>query len=124
MWARFINIAIGLWLMISPSLLDFNDMSKNNAHIVGPIVITFSIIGISGATRNVRLWNFPLAFWLLVSPWILNYENHISILHHVVSGILILFFCTIKGKITRKYGGGWSALWSANSKHIQLNNEE
>ncbi|MCM8570833.1 hypothetical protein NE848_15660 [Gramella jeungdoensis] len=119
MWARFINTALGLWLMITPGIFQYSSAAADNGHILGPVIVTFSVVAMWEATRVVRKWNFPVAIWLLAAPWILGYENTIAIVSDMGVGVLVLIFSSIRGKIEKNYGGGWSSLWQQNPEHIQ-----
>ena len=111
MWPRIINSLLGLWLMIAPGILQYSPAAADNGHIAGPVIITFSVVAIWEATRVLRKWNIPVAIWLLVAPWILGYDNTIAIISDMGVGVLVLIFSSIKGKIEKDYGGGWSSLW-------------
>lgn len=118
---RFINIVIGLWLMISPALLNFGKVAADNGYITGPIVISFSTIAISECTRGVRLWNYPVGLWLLISPWILNYTEANAFWHHLGAGLVIIVVCSIKGGLTKNFENGWSSLWQSGSMESSKN---
>jgi uncharacterized membrane protein YdjX (TVP38/TMEM64 family) len=119
MWPRFINMLIGLWLMSSPGLLNYDSAATDNGHIIGPILATFSAIAIWEATRNVRIWNYPLGVWLLLAPWILDYTYLTAILSDMIAGVIIIILCSIKGKVKQSFGGGWRALFKKKSNPQQ-----
>lgn len=112
MWALVVTSILGLWLMIAPDLLNYSKMIANNNHIVGPLIITFSIISMSECTRNVRMLNLPLGAWLLLGPWILGYENDTAFAIDYSAGVIILLLTFVKQKRKYKFGGGWPAIWS------------
>lgn len=118
MWAQVINALLGLWLMVSPAILGFEDKTiSNNAHIVGPIITSFAVISWWEATRVVRLYNVPLGLWLLLAPWVLGYEPTTAILNDMVIGAAVAALSFVKGKVEGSYGGGWSAIWRKDSLH-------
>lgn len=119
MWARFINIALGLWLMVAPGILQYSPAATDNGHIIGPIIVTFSVIAYWEATRVLRKWNYPFAIWLLLAPWILGYDNTFAIINDMAVGMLVLIFASFGGKIKKSYGGGWSSLWKENPEHLK-----
>ncbi|WP_127845650.1 SPW repeat domain-containing protein [Psychroflexus aestuariivivens] len=119
MWARIINTILGLWLMIAPSFFEYSSLAADNGHILGPVIITFSVIAFWEATRVLRKWNYPIAIWLIIAPWVLGYENNIAIISDIGVGVLVLLFASVKGKIEKNYGGGWSSLWKKNPKHLK-----
>lgn len=110
--------------MIAPGIFQYSPAAADNGHILGPVIITFSIVAIWEATRVVRKWNLPIAVWLLLAPWILGYENTSAIISDMGSGILVLIFSSIRGKVEGNYGGGWSALWKKDAEHIRKAKEK
>ena len=119
MWAQIINTIIGLWVMIAPGAFGFGSAAADSGHIVGPVIVTFSVTAMWEATRGVRKANYPFAIWLLVAPWILNYSSDFAIISDMVSGVLVIIFSSVRGKITQNFGGGWSALWKDDPEHLR-----
>lgn len=111
MWARYASVVLGLWLMAAPGLFDFNKSIANNGHIVGPLIITFSIIAISECTRNVKWATLPVGAWLLFAPWILDYDNNTASASDYITGLLVMIFALVKQKRENQFAGGWTALW-------------
>ena len=101
---------LGIWMMIAPDLLGFSKKISDNAHIVGPLIATFSIIAIWECTRNVRLFNLPLAVWLLAAPLILRYENDTALMNDNGVAILIIFLLLVKPARRHTFAGGWPAV--------------
>tara|TARA_R110002020_G_scaffold367403_1_gene579288 strand:- start:100 stop:450 length:351 start_codon:yes stop_codon:yes gene_type:complete len=114
MWAQVINICFGLWIIIAPGIFDYNPAAADNGHILGPVIVTFSVVALWEATRVVRKWNYPIAVWLLLGPWILEYSSDIAVASDMISGMLILIFSSFKGEVKNEYGGGWAVLWNNN----------
>jgi hypothetical protein len=111
MWARVVTLLLGIWLMIAPALFDYGKQIANNGHIVGPLMITFSIIALSECTRNVRLFILPLGAWLLFAPWILDYENTTAFASDYSVGVAALLLSLVKAKTKNTFDGGWPVLW-------------
>ncbi len=116
MWARLINLALGIWLMAASSVLRYGEPARTNDYIVGPIAATFAIIAISEATRGVRWVNALLGVWLVLAPWVLGYDSAWLILHSSVIGIAMWIVTAVRGTITQDFGGGWSILWRRDPK--------
>lgn len=113
MWARYVTIALGLWLMVAPGIFDFPKTISDNGHIVGPLIITFSTIAIFEVMRNLRYANLPLGAWLLFAPWILDYDNSNAFASDYVVGMLTLILSLVRQKRQETFDGGWSSLWSS-----------
>lgn len=102
---------LGVWFMAAPGIWGFRKAISDNHHIVGPLIVSFSIVSIWECTRNVRWLNVPLCLWLFVAPWILQYNNTVAIANNYTVAVLVLVLCFVKPKRERTFGGGWPALW-------------
>ncbi|WP_121666544.1 SPW repeat domain-containing protein [Mesonia aquimarina] len=122
MWAQIINTILGLWLMIAPAVLNYDNDLANNSYIVGPLIITFSVIAYWEATRVVRKWNYPLAIWLLAYFLFFDYSSEIGLINNITVGVLVFVFSTVKGKVEGTYGGGWGSLWKKDPIHYKEEN--
>ena len=70
-------------------------------------------VAISGVTRPVRRLNWLTGAWLLVAPWVLGFPVAATA-NSMVIGVLLIVFASIRGTVSQRYGGGWSAIWSGN----------
>ncbi|WP_276370884.1 SDR family oxidoreductase [Chryseolinea sp. H1M3-3] len=111
MWAAVISVLIGLWMMAAPEYYAFGHIEGKNFFIVGPLVVTAAVIAIWEVNRSARYFNFVAGIWMMISPLLLPYETQLGITGSVVSGVLLIILSLIKGKITRRYGGGWEPLF-------------
>lgn len=111
MWARYVTVILGLWLMVAPGIFNFEKSIANNGHIIGPLMITFATIAIFECTRNVRYATLPLGAWLLFAPWVLDYDNNTAFASDYITGWLAMALSLVKLKRENHFGGGWSALW-------------
>lgn len=110
MWAAVVNIILGVWIMLAPSLFEFEKKAADNNYIVGPLVITIAITAIWEVNRSARYFNLVAGVWLAASPFILAFDSPAAIWNDLIGGLLITMFSLIKGKIKGKYGGGWRSL--------------
>ena len=117
MWARIVNVALGIWLMAAPAVLGYAAPAETNDRIVGPLVATFAIIAISGVTRPLRWVNTVAGAWLLVAPWILGYDTTATIVNNMLAGIVVIACSLVKGTVEDQFGGGWSSLWRDSELH-------
>ena len=111
MWARYATVLLGIWLMAAPGILGFEKLIADNDRIVGPLIVTFSMISLSECTLSVRMANLLPAAWLLFAPWILDYDNSTAFASDYISGLLILGLTLVKQKREHTFGGGWSSLF-------------
>lgn len=119
MIGQIINAVLGIFLMAAPGLFDLGPAASDNFQIIGPVVTTFAVISWWEATRAVRLWNVPLGAWLVTSPVVLAYESGTAVAIAIGVGIAVTALAFVRGKIDKRYGGGWTSLWRENAAHEQ-----
>lgn len=115
MWARFINIALGIWLMAAPDVLHYVGLEANNDRIIGPVVATFACCAIWDVLRPLRRVNTVLGAWLVIAPFILGYDELAPKINTVIVGLLIFGLSFVRGKTTHRFGGGWASLWRGDT---------
>ena len=115
MWAQFINMMLGIWLMAAPTILGYGGPGRTNHRIVGPLAVSCAVIALWEVTRPVRWGNFVLGLWLLVAPWLFT-DAWAALLNSSLGGLLLMAFALVRGTAEpQRFGGGWSALWRATS---------
>jgi hypothetical protein len=117
MWSQVVMMLLGIWLMVAPAVMDFSKRISDNAHIIGPLIVTFSMVAIWECTRNVRLFNLPLAVWLLAAPVVLQYDNDTALMNDYAIAVFIMLLSVVKPKRKHRFGGGWPAIWKSNALH-------
>lgn len=110
MWARVVSVLLGLWLMVAPAALTVNNAASDNFRIVGPLVVSVSVIAIWGVTRGLRWANVPLGAWLLLAPWLFHFGTA-ALVTSLAVGVLLIALAFVRGEVKEKFGGGWSALF-------------
>jgi hypothetical protein len=91
-WEDWTSWALGLWLLLSPWALFFDNESRamENAVAVGALVIIAEIVELS-IFRDWEEWiNVALGAWLAISPWTLGIANAAARWNFLIIGILIL----------------------------------
>lgn len=91
-WQDPVNALVGLWVLLSPWALGFQDdrMIMLNAVIVGAVLVAVAF----GAILVPRAWEEwtegALGLWLIASPWALGFNTHEqATLNAVVAGLAI-----------------------------------
>jgi hypothetical protein len=116
MWAQFINMLLGIWLMAAPAILGYVGAARTNAHIVGPLAVSCAVIALWEVTRPMRWGNFVLGLWLLVASWMFT-DAWAAFLNSSLIGLLLMAFALVRGTVEpQRFGGGWSALWRATQR--------
>ena len=110
MWKHLLPALAGIWLMMSPAVLEYADPARANDRIIGPIVASLATIAMWEASRPLRWVNVVLGAWLLVAPWLLAYPPAAR-WNSLAAGAAVVGLSLVKGKRTHEFGGGWSSLW-------------
>lgn len=119
MVAQIINALLGVFLMAAPGLLGLGPTASDNFQIFGPVITTFAVVSWWEATRTVRLWNVPIGAWLVISPIFLDYGRGSAVAVAIIVGAAVIGLAFVKGKVEKRYGGGWAALRGENPPHQQ-----
>ncbi len=122
MWARVIGIALGIWLMVAPAVLDYGGRADTIDRIVGPLVVASAIIALAPAGRELRWIHLLLGFALVVPWWFAN--RHLdAILANVVAGLLIMALAPV-GSACGRIGGGWASVLRPHPQSAFRNDKE
>lgn len=113
MWARAINIALGIWLMAAGSILGYGGLAHTNDVIVGAIVSSMAVIALWEVTRQLRWVNVLLGAWLVIAGWVLGFET-VAAINGSIIGAFVVALALVRGKLKEQFGGGWSALWTSD----------
>ena len=89
MWARWLNVILGFWLISAPSVLDYRvTQAQLNDTCVGLATLLFALGAI--AVRKLRYVNTVLAVWLLAAPFVLGYSgDRTATLNAIIVGLLM-----------------------------------
>ena len=100
------SIAIAIWLTFTRLTFGSGASMANSDHLVGLLVVTFSIIAFAEVTRSVRFLNVPAGLWLIVAPWVLEgASSPLAQWASVISGALLIGLAIPRGSIRNSYGG-------------------
>jgi hypothetical protein len=119
MWTKVLNIVLGLAVVLSPAFFDAGGTIANNNYVVGPLVITFSVVALWDINDAVRVANVVPGGWLISSAFILDSVPAGMMLFNIIAGVLIFILSLIPTKTHGQYGGGWSSLFQKDPLHLQ-----
>lgn len=77
----------------------------NSDHLVGALVVTFSIIAWAEVARAVRFVNVVFGAWLIAAPWLLSGGNWMATTADMIAGALLILLAIPRGRIRHHYGG-------------------
>jgi hypothetical protein len=101
-----LSTAIGVWLMFTRLTLGSSGTMANSDHLVGALVVTFSIIAFAEVARSVRFINIVFGAWLIVAPWLLQgATTPLATWNGVISGILLIALAIPRGPVKDSYAG-------------------
>lgn len=103
-WTLWVSIAIGGFLMATQLIFGTTGPAANSDHIVGALVITFSIMAWAEVARPLRYVNALFGAWLVVVPWILGGFSVSAAAASVAAGVLLILLAIPKGSINDRYG--------------------
>ena len=92
-WARYLNVLLGIWLFISAFLWSHTPQQRTNTWIVGLLVVAFSLWALSYATA--RYLNTAAAIWLFFSTWALPTLHAGTVWNNLLVAIAVFIFSLI-----------------------------
>lgn len=94
-WQDWLDMVLGLWLAVSPWILDFSDsdpVATRNAVIIGIAIAVLSALTFL-AYHIVEEWiDVILGFWLILSPWVLSTSGDVVVVANfvIVGGVVLI----------------------------------
>lgn len=103
--ALVLSIAIGVWLMFTRLAFGSSGAMANSDHLVGALVVTFSIAAWAEVARSVRFVNALLGAWLVAAPWLLEGSGSaLAMANGVAAGLLLIALAFPRGPVRESYG--------------------
>ena len=101
-----LSTAIGVWLMFTRITFDSSGTMANSDHLIGALVVTFSIIAFAEVARSVRFINIAFGAWLIAAPWLLEgIASPLATWSSVICGILLIALAIPRGPVKDSYAG-------------------
>lgn len=91
MTARFVNMALGIWLVLSAFLWPHSLAQFWNAISVGFFVAAFALLASEAAPR-ARYLNTGFGAWLILSSFLMRSSSAATVRNHLVVGIAVVLF--------------------------------
>jgi len=108
-WPRWVNLLLGLWLLIAPAALGYVDVyATNNDHLLGILVALSAAFALW--LPSLRYVNVVLGVWLVIAPFILGYFGSRAVVNDLVVGIAIAVFAFIPSRPLSRTGARGSTL--------------
>lgn len=108
--ARSATVAIGVWLMFAPAVLDYTDIGADVHRLLGPIAGGTAFVAIARSIRMLRWATVPVGVLLVLAP-VLGLPIEATV-NSIVSGIAIVLLGLFpRPEEGNEFGGGWRVLW-------------
>ena len=104
-WNLWLCTLVGAWLMAAPTLLGLAGGVADSAHVMGALVVTFSVIAFAEPSRLVRWLNMLCGLWVLLAPWLLEGGTPDWQWISVASGLALIALSLRCGPVEDRYGG-------------------
>ncbi|HCY62210.1 MAG TPA: DNA polymerase III subunit epsilon [Oxalobacteraceae bacterium] len=103
-WTLLLSTLLGVWLMLTRLSFDTSDAMANSDHLVGALVVTFSIMAMAEVGRPVRFINVGFGLWLIGAPWLLEgVSANGAVWNSMVTGIVLIALALPRGTIRNAY---------------------
>jgi hypothetical protein len=103
-WGLLASVAVGLWLMTSPSVFGTVGRAADSDNIVGALVVTVAIIALADVGRAVRFVNIAFGAWIVAAPWLLSGGTTSAAWNDVAAGAALILLSLPRGPIGERYG--------------------
>ncbi|HLF97083.1 MAG TPA: NAD-dependent epimerase/dehydratase family protein [Methylococcaceae bacterium] len=96
LWAHFLNMAMGTWLMTSPAILGYRDAATiDNDLASGALVLLFGALSLSRRMAWARFANATVGLWLLFAPLVFWTPSAAAYLNDTLVGSLVIGFAIL-----------------------------
>ena len=103
-WNLLVSVALGVWLMASPSILGFAGRAAHSDQLVGALIVSMAIMALSDVGRAIRFINVAFGAWVIAAPWLLDGATTRSSVSGAVVGALVIAFSLPRGAVGERYG--------------------
>ncbi|NWF74420.1 MAG: NAD-dependent epimerase/dehydratase family protein [Nitrospirae bacterium] len=103
-WNLWLSTLVGIGLMAAPTILHLVGAVADSTHIMGALVVTFSVVAFAEPVRLVRVLNILCGVWVLLATWILDDGTPVWPWISVVSGLALIALNLRRGPVENSYG--------------------
>jgi SPW repeat len=110
-WQNIVGMALGLWLVESPMVLNFGGSAGWGSVILGVLVISFASVALLNPSRMEGWAEIGVGLGLLVTPWAFNYESTAATSSSMITGVLVIVFAIWLMVTDREFVSWWNDRW-------------
>jgi magnesium-transporting ATPase (P-type) len=108
-WTLLASTVIGVMLMFTRLLFDTTGNAANSDHVIGSLVVTFSIMAWGEVARPLRFVNIGLGAWLVAAPWLISGYSDIAVAASMLFGLALIMLAVPLGRIASRFGA-WDSI--------------
>jgi hypothetical protein len=105
MWARDLELCLGLWLAMSPFVFGYPDGSEAlyaSDFVCAAAIAALALLSYTRRARHAHLLELPVAAWLVGYGWVRALEAHApSTQNHILVGLLVGMLANIPNHAPR-----------------------
>jgi hypothetical protein len=110
-WQDIASLLIGMWLVVSPSVLGFTEAAAWITVVLGLCVVLFAVEGFIIPSYLEEWGEILLGLALLAAPWTVGYEPEWATISSMVSGILVILLGASELLDDRDFATWWHDRW-------------
>ena len=103
-WNLLLSVGLGIWLMLTPSVLGSAGAAAHSDHLVGALIVTAAVIALADVGRATRFLNLLLGAWVIAAPWLLGGATTASRWSDAIAGVLVILLSLPRGPVGERYG--------------------
>ena len=103
-WNLVLSTFIGIWLMVSPDVFGTTGRAADSNHLVGALIVVWSVIVMAEVARAGRYLNILFGLWIVIAPFILAGATATATVNNIILGLLVAALCFPRGAIREEYG--------------------
>jgi hypothetical protein len=108
-WNLLVSVALGLWLMASPTVFGSSGRAAHSDHLIGALVVTVAMIALADVGRAARFVNVVFGAWFIAAPWLLSGDTTAAAWNDVAVGVALVLLSLRRGPVVERYGS-WQRL--------------
>lgn len=96
LWASFVNLLLGLWLLVSPPTLGFSGALAISDYASGALIVILSALAFVRRISNYARWAVCfVGIWLLFAPLVFWTDSAAAYLNDTLVGALVIAFAIL-----------------------------
>ncbi|KGM32305.1 vitamin K epoxide reductase [Inquilinus limosus MP06] len=106
-WTLIASVVLGIWLMMTGTLLGARPPLAYSDHVAGCLVITIAAIAMAEVARPLRFLNVALGLWIALSPFLMAGAGTVAMVADVAAGLGLVLLSLPRGRLSPDHYGGW-----------------